>query len=115
MSTTPFRFGHVVLMPVPYTNQSGHKQRPAVIISSPAYNSRRPDVVVLPITSQILPTLYFGEVLLQDWNAAGLPKPSVVKPNFFTLEKSLIIKTLGQLSQKDHDALLAAIAPLLRP
>lgn len=34
-------FGDVVLVPFPFTDQSGTKKRPAVIASSSAYNTGR--------------------------------------------------------------------------
>jgi mRNA interferase MazF len=49
----PFEFGDVVLVPFPFTNQIESKKRPAVIVSSHAYNSVKPDVVVMAITSQL--------------------------------------------------------------
>ena len=45
-------FGDVVLVPFPYTDQTGSKRRPAVVISRRAYNLARPDAVLMSITSQ---------------------------------------------------------------
>lgn len=42
----------------------------------------------------------FGELVVQDWQAAKLLKPLAVKPVLVTLEQSLVIKTLGQLSAR---------------
>jgi mRNA interferase MazF len=49
--------------------------------------------------------LAFGEASLTDWQAAGLLKPSVLKPVFTTIEQRLIIKQLGTLSTADANAL----------
>lgn len=98
---TRFEFGDVVLVPFPFTDQSTTKKRPAVIISSHAYNTERPDLIIMAVTSQIKSTAILGEVIVQDWQAAGLLKHSVIKPVIATLEKSLVIRTLGRL--KDHD------------
>jgi mRNA interferase MazF len=68
------------------------KKRPAVIIHSPAYQDR-PDLIVMAITSRVRQPLATGEALLQDWQAAGLAKPSVFKPLIATLEKTQIVKT----------------------
>jgi mRNA interferase MazF len=38
--TSSFNFGRVVLMPFPFTDQSGSKKRPAVVVSSYGYSSR---------------------------------------------------------------------------
>ncbi|MFT7722577.1 MAG: type II toxin-antitoxin system PemK/MazF family toxin [Roseateles sp.] len=46
-------FGDVVLVPFPFTDQSGIKKRPAVVVSSAAYHARRRDLVILAVTSQV--------------------------------------------------------------
>ena len=43
---TPYSFGDVVLVSFPFTNQSVFKQRPAVVVSSDAYNTSRQDIVI---------------------------------------------------------------------
>ena len=45
--------GDVVLVSFPFTNLKTTKKRPAVIISSEAYQSYRPDLVIMALTSQI--------------------------------------------------------------
>ena len=45
---TGYEFGDVVLVPFPFTNQTGSKRRPAVIVSSAAYHRGRPDVPTRP-------------------------------------------------------------------
>jgi mRNA interferase MazF len=43
-----------------------------VVIRSQAYNDERPDLIVMAVTSQIKPSAILGEVIVQDWQAAGL-------------------------------------------
>jgi mRNA interferase MazF len=105
-----FESGDVVLVPFPFTSQTTSKQRPAVVVSSPSYNRAKPDVVLMAITSQLRPSPTLGDVYLGDWRAAGLLKPSVVKPIFATLEQSLVIRRLGILSAADQAALKQVIA-----
>jgi mRNA interferase MazF len=105
--------GWVVLVPFPFTSQAASKRRPAVVISSSAYNRGKPDVVLMPITSQLRPWPSLGEVWLTQWQAAGLPKPSAVKPVFATLEQHLIIRQLGQLAPADRNSLRQAIAQVI--
>ena len=40
-ATTSYSFGEIVLVPFPFTDQTGIKKRPAVIVSSAAYNVAR--------------------------------------------------------------------------
>lgn len=86
----PFEFGDVVLVPFPFTNQAASKKRPAVIVSSKAYNLAKPDVILMAITSQFRPHPELGEVWLAQWEQAGLVKPSAIKPLIATLEQALI-------------------------
>ncbi len=109
----PFEFGDVVLVPFPFTNQTTSKQRPAVIVSSLAYNRVKPDIVLMAITSQFRPSPTLGEVWLRDWQTAGLLKPSAIKPVFATLEQALIIRQLGTLAATDQAALKSSIFQVL--
>lgn len=111
--TTGYRFGDVVLVPFPFTDQSASKKRPAVVVSSGAYGDRRPDVVLMAITSQVGPRLTFGESSVTEWKKAGLIKPGVVKPILTTVEKTLILKRLGRLQPFDEKALRQALQSIL--
>lgn len=50
---------------------------------------------------------------VQDWQSAGLLKPSVIKPVIATIEQSLVIRVLGQLKQEDQTALKTAIRMII--
>ena len=63
----PFEFGDVVLVPFPFTSQTASKQRPAVIVSNRAYNTAKPDLIMMAITSQHRPMPSLGEVWLSQW------------------------------------------------
>ena len=89
------------------------KRRPAVILSGGAYNQARRDVVIMAVTSQIKPSGTFAEVIIQDWQAASLLKPSAIKPVFATVDQTLILKRLGQLSTRDQLALRKVIAAII--
>ena len=108
-----YGFGDIVLVPFPFTDQSGAKKRPAVIVSGAAYNQARRDVVIMAITSQIKPSGSFGEVIVQDWQTANLLKPCAIKPVLATIEQTLILKRLGQLSTRDQPALRSAITEII--
>ena len=88
-------FCDVVLVPFPFTDQSGTKKRPAVIVSSHGYNASRRDTVIMAITSQVRTPLGFGEAMLGDWQGAGLVKESVLKPVFTTIEQGLVVRVMG--------------------
>ena len=109
---TRFEFGDIVLVPFPFTDQSATKRRPAVVVSSPAYQAARPDVVVMAVTSQLRPENAF-DIPVQDWREAQLLKPSVVKPVIVTIEQVLVIRRLGRLSMEDREALSKELKRIL--
>ncbi len=111
--TMPYEFGDVVLVRFPFTNQTAFKQRPAVVVSNRAYNTKKPDAVIMAITSQIRNHVGPGEILIGEWRAANLLKPSSIKPVFATLEQSLILKRLGVLAAPDQFALRQAIFTII--
>jgi len=111
--TISYSFGDIVLVSFPFTDQSAAKKRPAVIISSPTYNDARPDLIIMAVTSQMRPTQGVGEVQVKDWQAAGLLKPSSIKPVIATVEQRLIINRLGRLKKDDQQQLRAAIAKIV--
>lgn len=96
-----YSFGQVVLVPFPFTDQSGAKKRPAVIVSSNPYNNTRRDLIIMAITSQVHQPLGLAEAPLANWQSAGLLKPCLLKPVLSTIEQSLVVKSLGNLSSND--------------
>ena len=102
---TAYSFGNIVLVPFPFTDQSAVKKRPAVVVSSDAYNRKRPDIIIMAVTSQMRSAGYFGDIVVNQWQQAGLLKPSVIKPIVTTIERSLVIKTLDRLKKEDRNSL----------
>lgn len=108
-----FSFGDVVLVPFPFTDQSGTKKRPAVVVSSHGHNASRRDIVIMAITSQVRTPLGFGEAMVGDWQGAGLVKTSVFKPVFTTIEQGLVVRTMGKLATADTKTLRHVISEVI--
>ena len=112
-SMTDYSFGDIVLVPFPFTDQSFVKKRPDIVVSSQDYNDRLPDLILMAVTSQIKPSVQFGEMTISQWKQAGLLKPSVIKPVFTTIEKGLVLKKLGQLKTKDIETLVLTLQNII--
>ena len=84
----------VVLLPIPFTDLSSQKVRPAVVIGNGTFDG---DVFVVPVTSRLLQ----ADLLLQDWSQSGLNVPSGIKGQIATINASLIRQTAGKLSPPD--------------
>ena len=76
------------------------KRRPSVVISTAAYHTERPDVILALITTNITSAVKTTDYILQDWSAAGLNRPSAVRAFLFTLPVSEVTQ-IGQLSDRD--------------
>ena len=107
------QFGEIILVPFPFTNQAASKKRPAVVISSPAYHTNRPDLLIMAITSQAHTAPDFATFPVIDWQAAGLLKPSFAKPVLTTLEQALVIRRMGSLSSRDQQSLRQMLTQIL--
>ena len=109
---TRYNKGDVILVPFPFSDQTATKKRPAIIVSSDTYNSISQDIVIMAITGQIRGHIGVGELLIEDWQSAGLLKPSAVKSAISTIEQRLVVKILGRLSSKDLSTLEKALKEL---
>ena len=99
-SSISFVRGSVVLVNVRFSDDSGIKRRPAVIVSVDSFHESRADALIVPLTSR-LSTLRFGDYLLQDWDAAGLPRASMAKGLMETVERATFGPMLGTLTPRD--------------
>lgn len=96
-----FQRGDVVLIPFPFTNLTATKTRPAVVVSSAAYQSVRPELLLAYVSSQIVKATAPIDYVLADWQGAGLLKPSFVRPKIAAIEPKLIVHQVGHLSTQD--------------
>lgn len=102
---TTRRRGDVVLVPVGFTDQSGVKRRPAVIVSSDRYNAESPDLVIASIASNLAAIAHPGDHAIERWQEAGLLRPSMVQPKLATIEARIASRRLGHLVDADLAAL----------
>ncbi len=86
----------VVLLPIPFTDLSNRKVRPAVVLGN-----NGPDLFLAPISSVLSNT----EFPLKEWSAAGLNVPSGIKAQIATVEERLVVKVVGTLSKADVESL----------
>lgn len=91
----------VILVTYPFTDLSGTKIRPAIVVNAPHVST---DLFVVPLTSRAA-SLLAGEFLLQDWSGTGLNVPSVVKRGVATVQGSLVLKAVGKLQAEDINLL----------
>ena len=90
----------VVLVDFSFSDETGSKKRPGLVISNRRYNRTRKEKIIAAITSNTDRVL-FGDMLLKDWEEAGLRVPSLLTGIIRTVKDDMIVHKLGMLSKKD--------------
>ena len=96
-----------------FTDGSGSKPRPAVVVSSSQYHSVRQDAVIVALTSQTDGREYFGHCEIQAWEAAGLKCSTVAKGVIATVQRTAIRRELGTLAENDYDRVKDSLRSIL--
>jgi mRNA interferase MazF len=97
-----FSKNDVLLLPIPFTDLSSRKVRPAVVVGISAYPD---DLFVVPISSQMLNL----DLPIEDWREAGLNVRCGIKSQIATIESRLVLKRVGTLTHRDQTALEARL------
>lgn len=105
--------GEVVVIPFPFSDLSGSKRRPALVLADLPGD----DIILCQITSQSSPKDVFAIPLSgEDFISGSLPVASNIRPNrIFTADKNLIVKSVGQVSIALQQRVFQAIIALLKP
>ena len=91
-------FGEIFICQFPFTSGATSKLRPALVLFD-----LQDDAIICRITSAIRTGLL--DVPLQDWQMAGLLRPSVARlDRIVTAEKTVFVRRLGSLSSADAEA-----------
>ena len=103
-STTIYRRAQVVVVEVPFSDLSGTKRRPALVVSSERFHRALSDVIVCPITSQ--PRYYRnpgpGDCPLRQWRMTRLRHPSTVRiSKIVAVDKRILARVLGRIAKED--------------
>ena len=101
--------GDIVLIPFPFTDLSGNKNRPAIILVD-----SEEDVTVCFITTQLRLKSEF-DILLQPSYQNGLKRASMIKLNkLATIDKELIIGKLGRLDKNNLNMMNQNLLKILK-
>ena len=109
---TNYRQGSIVLVDFGFSEETGAKRRPALIISRENYNKNRQEVIVAAITSNIKREL-FADTKVEQWKEAGLMRPSKVSGIIRTVKNRMIIRQLGSLTKQDFQNVQNSLGQVL--
>jgi mRNA interferase MazF len=103
---TVYRKWDIVLVRFPFTNLTTAKKRPVLVVSPDTYNLSGPDRVVAFITSRTDVSARYGDHRIRSWKQSGLPKPSLMRMKFATIDCAIIEKKIGRLVAVERKSVL---------
>lgn len=102
--------GQVVVVPFPFSDLSGAKRRPALVIADWGGE----DIVLCQITSK---TKQDGIAIVLDeidFETGRLPVASNIRPNkIFTAERTTIVDIAGKITDAKYDTVVDAVLKLV--
>ena len=101
---TEYNRGDVVLVRFIFSDETGERRRPAVIVSSDTYHQGRQKAIIAAITSRT-DRILVGDHLIDDWQGAGLLFPSVATAIIRTIKQGMIARKLGVMPKGDMQAI----------
>ena len=114
MSGIKYKQGDIVLVPFPYSDLSGSKRRPVLIVSNDDYNQKFQDVLVCVITSNLRKDSYSIELENSDLEVGVLPESSLIKAHkLFTIHQDRIVRKYSVVNDECFDKVSGRIRRLI--
>ena len=103
--------GDVVVLNFPFSDLSGAKRRPALVLADLVGN----DVILCQITSIATKDVYAIQIEDEDYMKGTLRTESVIRPNkVFTADKSLILYTACTIDSEKTDKVIKSLIDILK-
>ena len=102
--------GQVVIVPFPFSDLSGSKRRPALVIADPGGS----DVVLCQITSKAKYDGMEVSLFAADFVTGGLPVASNIRPNkLFTADRATLVGVAGTINSVRYQEVVRNIVALI--
>jgi mRNA interferase MazF len=101
---TGYNRGDVALVNFVFSDETGERRRPAVVVSSEVHHKNRREAIIVAITSRT-DRILADDHLIRDWGEAGLLFPSVATGIIRTIKQDMLSRRLGIMSRADMEAM----------
>ena len=115
------RFGMTVkqreicLLPIPFSDLTSTKRRPVLVISNNDYNSKKEDVLVMAITSNIQDLSTSVLIQQSDMKSGILKSISQIRiDKIYSINKGLVIKSFGEINIEKFDSVIENLILFLK-
>ena len=104
----------LILVPFPFSDQSGRKVRPVIIISNNNFNEHSEDILVVGVTSNISKDAYTLNLNNGDLEQERLLSKCCIKvENILKIDKELIIKKIGKIKKDTLKRIIEVIVKII--
>ena len=102
--------GDVVVIPFPFSDLSGSKRRPALVLADLPGD----DILLCQITSQQSKDIFAVPLSAADFDSGSLPLSSFIRPTrIFTADKNIIIRKAGTINISVQNSVVQKIIAII--
>jgi mRNA interferase MazF len=103
--------GDVVVVPFPFSDLSGSKNRPALVLTDLSGD----DLMICQITSKPTNDLFSIPLISKDFISGSLSVNSYIRPlRVFTIDKHIVFSKVGQVTPELMNKVIDAIIYILK-
>jgi len=103
--------GDVVIVPFPFSDLSGNKRRPALVLADLNGN----DIMICQITSQQTNDMFVLTLKSEDFLSGSLLVDSYIRPSrVFTTDKNIVSHKIGTITPELMNKVIDAIIYILK-
>lgn len=105
----------LLLVPFPFSDQSGRKVRPVIVISNNSFNEHSEDIITIGVTSNISKTRYSLKFDNKDLENGKLITPCTIKcENILKIDKNIVIKKIGRIKNEKTNEIIKIINQIIK-
>jgi len=104
----------LLLVPFPFSDQSGRKVRPVVVLSNDDFNDYSEDILIVGVTSNVSKGKYTISLLDNELDEGKLFSKCCIKVgNILKIDKELIIKKIGKVKVDKMDQIREKVVEII--
>ena len=105
----------LLLVPFPFSDQSGRKVRPVIVISNREFNEHSEDILVVGVTSNVSKDKYSLSLTNSDLEEGKLFTQCCIKvENILKIDKELIIKKIGGIKKDKLKSIVNVLVKIIK-
>lgn len=115
MEKISLRQRELVLVPFPFSDQTGQKVRPALVLSNNAFNQTSDDVIICGLTTTLKQSKYTIIITPDDIEEGLLYEKSAIKvENLLKIDQNLVIKRFARINKQIFAEVLLVLSEIVK-